>query len=187
MAGSRTIRILVALVIAMTIGALALKLLETSPAPLTASDLMALNPQTDYKTYVPVKLDQWRNIVIHSTGAEGADIVDRVHFVVDADGEGLIVHPTELWRQQVPGQHVAAPGRGYNATSIGICLRGNFSHQPPSRAQMDALVNLVCTLQQMCRISVQNVYMYSDLSTGPTSPGKEFPRRQFDELLLRLR
>lgn len=175
---------LAALIVAMTIGAFTLHFLETTPSPLSATDLMALDQRADYLTDVPFKNKTWHNIVVHSSAAERPDITSRVHFIVDTDGAQLI-RPTELWKKQAAANHVASPIRNYNADSIGICIKGDFSRNPPTAQQFAALVELTTTLQQMCNISVQNVYLNSDINNTLQSPGRAFPARNFSNSLLR--
>jgi hypothetical protein len=188
MTGSRTIKVLVALIAAMTVGAVTLRALETKPTPLSITELTATEPfGVAFQADVPIKTSVWRNIVIHSTGPERADITSRVHFVIDANGQAdLIVHPTALWKSQRAGTHVFSSVRNYNSDSIGICLRGDFSTRPPTASQYRALVDLVRALQQSCDIPAQNVFMYRpDLNSGASSPGKAFPVREFSARLLR--
>jgi len=189
MTGSRTIKVLVCLVIAMTAGAFTLRMLETRPSPISITDLIALDRTTDYQTDVPLAARIWKNIVVHSTPPERADLAKRSHFVIDEDGATL-VHATDLWKKQVAGNHVTSSSRGknYNETSIGICLKGDFSKQPPNEKQFHALINLVRNLQQLCDIQAQNVYLYGpDLNNSQYSPGKAFPTKNFWSQLIRTR
>ena len=187
MTGSRTIRVIFILILAMTVGAIALRAMETKPPPLSMTDLMAEAPPfgAEFETDVPLKASTWRHIVIHSTGGEGAGIVKRAHFVVDADGTQL-VRATDLWKAQRPANHVNSAAHNYNADSIAIALQGDFSRQPPSRRQLHELARLVRSLQQACNIDTSKVYLYRpDLSSGQRSPGKAFPTRQFTNMLKR--
>ncbi len=184
MSGSRTIKVLVALVAAMTVGAFALHIMDVKPSPIPWEDLIA-REGSDYQTDVQVRA--WKQIFIHSTGTEKPDIVDRVHFIIEADGAGKMVVPTRLWKTQGIGRHVGVTrNKDYNTDSIGICVRGTFTNSAPSQAQMQALVKLVRTLQQMCDISRDKVLLYRpDLVGGQYSLGKAFPQREFSLSLMR--
>lgn len=168
----------------MTAGAIALNVMRTGPAPLSPSLAMAAGTADIYaemQTDIPLD-ERWRHIVLHATGAEGSDLLKRVHFVVEADGT---VKATALWKAQQPAQHVRSLAHNYNADSIGIALRGEFSQKPPTKAQLLALVRVVADLKELCNISTSRVYSYRpDLNTsGPGSPGREFPMREFTRLL----
>ncbi len=187
MVGPRTVRVLFVLILAMTFGAITLKLMETRPTPIPVMDLSAETPPfvAEFDTDVPLNAGMWRHIVIHSTGGEGADIVRRSHFVVEASGAQLI-HPTDLWKSQRTANHVNSPAHNYNADSIAVALVGDFSRQPPSPRQLDELARLVRSLQHTCSISADKVYLYRpDLSGGQRSPGQAFPARKFSDMLAR--
>jgi hypothetical protein len=192
MFGSRTIRTLTSLLAAMTIGALALMVLQTAPIKPAVQGLAAFAPPPDTATSlvlatdIPVQPITWRNIVIHSNVGERFDVSSNCHFVVDVDSAGRgRIQPTTLWKSQSLGRHVMVSSRDWNADSVGICLVGDFSRQPPSRAQMQSLLALVRSLQQICVISADHVYLNSDLDANSRSPGEAFPVRQFTANLLR--
>ncbi len=186
MTGSRTIRVIFILILAMTAGALALRAMETKPPPLYRTDLIAETPGFGpvYETDVPLKAGLWRNIVLHDTGkGEKADIEERAHFVVGAHGAQL-VRATDLWKEQRTANHVHSAAHNYNADSIAIVVRGDFSRQAPSERQVHELVKLVRSLQQTCNIDRGNIYSYCpDLNSGQRSPGKCFPTGQFTRML----
>jgi hypothetical protein len=178
MPGSRTIKTLVALLMAMTIGAVALTLMQVAP-PIDMLAAVATGEggpaKVVHQTSVPIQPLQWRNIIIHAS-SEGRDIANRCHFIVNAEagGEGGFVATTDLWRGQAEGQHAFVAGYDYNSDSIGVCLNGDFSRNPPSREQYFALVSLVQYLQEYCNIKPANVYFYGQL-VRIDSPGKAFP------------
>lgn len=192
MPGSRTIKSLTALVASMTVGTLALMLLETAPIrPTDDTSLAAVSTdsrrtgQQVFTTQVPLKTETWRNVVIHSTGHQGAGISEQSHFVISADGE--VCTATDLWRRQVSGSHIFAPGRNWNADTIGITLEGDFMFDPPSEKQFEMLTALVRTLQQACDIPAGRVYLHGELVPRSRSPGEAFPAEQFNRRLLQLR
>lgn len=65
-----------------------------------------------------------------------------------------------------------------NATSIGICLVGNYDLAPPDKEMLDALAQLVRELMDQYKIPVAGVHFHSDFSTK-SCPGKLFPREGF--------
>lgn len=192
MLGSRTIKSLTALVASMTVGTLVLMLLETAPIrPSDDASLAAVSSDSQktgqqvFSTQVPVKSDTWRNVVIHATGHEGAAIAEQCHFVLSADGSGFTA--TDLWRRQVAGSHIFAPGRDWNSDTIGICLDGDFMFDAPAERQFELLTSLVRTVQQACDIPADRVYLHGELVPHSRSPGEAFPNEAFNRRLLRLR
>jgi len=177
---------LAALVVAMTIGAAALLVLDTDPIRPAAAHLAALADRGGgaaaivNQTDVPIQPLKWRNIIIHSS-ASGVAIAQRCHFVIEADGQQLI-RATDLWKQQADGKHTFV--REYNADSIGICVRGDFSRTAPTREQFEALVSLTRSLQQRLDIYPNQVYLHSELDSRSHSPGAAFPIQALNARLL---
>lgn len=189
MSSSRTVKTLAALVAAMTLGAISLMVLETEPARPTAQPLAVVAPppagagKVVYETRIPIQPAKWRNMVIHSSLGPASQIARECHFLVDRgpDGHWQVV-PTENWDNQRETRHI---GGIWRDSSIGICLIGDFAQQQPPRAQMSALVELVHVLQDVCRVSADRVYLYSDLVARTSSPGAAFPASAFSAELLR--
>ena len=185
---SRTIKTLTALLISMTVGAFALMILETAPVRPPSQSLAAIGPLQGQlprlinQTAVPLQAIKWRNIVVHGSEAEDADIAQRCHFVIALDAE---VRANDLWRRQLSGYHVYVPGRDLNADSIGICLMGDFTQNPPSQSQLAALTDLTIALQRALRIPADRVYLNCDLNAYSRSPGLAFPKAAFNQTLLR--
>jgi len=191
MASARTVKTLTALLAAMTVGAFVLMLMETAPIESASSSLSALsNSQRRVEelilaTHEPAKLAKWRNIVLHSTGAEGNGIARRCHFLVDIGASGVgVIRPTPLWKQQLDGNHVDGLGRDFKADSIGICLLGDFALHPPRRALFQALMTLVRGLQNTFDIGAESVYLHSDLDAHSFSPGPAFPAKMLSDQLV---
>ena len=189
MGGSRTVKTLTVLLVAMTLGALALMMLETEPVRPAAQPLAVLSPppagpaQVIYETSVPLQRDAWRYVVIHAAGSSDAPAASQCHLRIEPDGKGgWKVDATPHWAKQQPSTHVT--GFWQNA-SIGVCLIGDFSRQAPDREQFNLLVDLVNTLQEVCKIPADKVYLYSDLVSRSTSPGEAFPAAKFASRLLR--
>lgn len=190
MDGSRTVKTLAVLVVTMTIGAFVLRLLETAPieSPVARNLAAVETPSTSPReivldTAVPIQSIKWSNIVIHRSAQDG-DLAERCHFVVPNGGE-IRLRSTGLWKQQADGLQTYAPGRDYNADTIGICLIGDFARSGPSQGQFSQLVELVRTLQWMCNISSDHVYLYRNLDARSDSPGAAFPAEVFSRYLLR--
>lgn len=185
---SRTIKTLGCLLGALTIGTFALLALETSPARPAA--LLALSARQDasaglnrwiHQTHLPVHTDKWRYIVIHDSVCDlSTDAAQGCHFLVrpDPGDETNCLTMTERWRRQGDGDHIRLPGYDLNKSSIGICLQGDFSAQPPTADQMKDLLDLVRALQNRFGIAPEHVYFHGDL-TGSPCPGETFPVSRF--------
>jgi hypothetical protein len=190
MQGSRTIKTLAVLLVCMTVGALALMLLDRAPISLPAYMLAAEGPQQQaddceslvlYPKQVPLQPGKWRNVIVLNSTAF-ADAEAASHFVVAADGT---ITPGQLWARQADGRHT--PRFSYNETGVGICLAGQFAQQRPSDAQLQSLVRLVQTIQYEMQIPAGNVHLRASLVDGDDSPGRAFPARWFRDQLLRPR
>jgi N-acetyl-anhydromuramyl-L-alanine amidase AmpD len=89
------------------------------------------------------------------------------HYVIRTSGS------IELGR---PVAAVGAHTQGCNEDSIGICLTGDFMQAAPAASQLQALQQLISTLQQ--QYGPLEIFRHRDLN--PTScPGDKFP---WDEL-----
>jgi len=163
----------------MTIGAFALVLLETAPilppVPELAAQTHSRAATIVKQTEVPVEQGAWRNIVLH-VASEGRALADKCHFVVD----GTNILATEHWRMQQPAKHVfsAIRGHDYNADSIGVFISRDFSVRPPTDEEANALIELVTSLQDLCRIDRGKVYFHKDLN-----PLVEMPSRALASLV----
>ncbi len=173
---------------AMTVGAIALMVLETAPIRPEIHDLAAVtSPQTVQASAVtnadvPIQPIKWRNIIVHSS-AQQREIARSCHFIVNPNGQEL-VQATALWKRQLTGKHIFVPGN-FNANSIAICVIGDFSQQAPSSRQFNSLVRLVQQLQRKCNISADHVYLRRDLDSLSDAPGAAFPGNIFTAHLLR--
>ena len=187
------IRTLALLVASMTLGTLALRMLETPPArPAVVVDLRAVENDSARpelamlrQTDVPLQFIKWRNVVVHDAGRDGPAAAEGCHFLIggaDGFGDGAI-RPTRRWRQQLDGRHILVPGFDFNANSVGVCLLCDTRRQRPTRRQLGALVRLVRALQLTCSISPDHVYLHSELGE-PGCPGEGFPAESFRGRLL---
>lgn len=188
MGGSRTVRTLMALLVAMTLGALALMVLETEPIrpmvqPLAVLRSPTVGPaQVINDTRVPLQAIKWRYMVVHASPLRTTDTAEKCHFLVEADGQDAwTITATDHWLDQREGGHI---GGFWRNSSIGICLIGDFSRSRPAQGQFASLIDLVNALQQECRISADRVYLHSDLVARGSSPGAAFPAAEFSARLL---
>jgi hypothetical protein len=192
MVASRTIRTLLALIAAMTVGSLALILMETAPVRPPVTHLAAVAGPTDDSVDVisraAIRVGKWRNIVVH-TSVEGLDPQSECHFIVrtQPSADGGYAQATALWNRQVDGNHVFVPGYTWNSDSIGICLDGDFSRTAQSPRQFQSLMGLVRSLQQTCGITADRVYLNRDIDPRSASPGPAFPAELFNSNLLKPR
>ena len=182
MAGSRTIKTISALIIAMFVGAAILMMVAPAPIKPTPTPVAAMADQKDapgrviYDTQTRLQPLKWRNLVIHSSVAEPG-VMKQCHFVVypaDQNGRSAVVS-TDLWKKQVEGNHVNLSGYDFNAISVGICVVGDFTATAPGRAQFVNMVSLIRALQFEFGISPDHIYLHSDLVRNSRSPGAAFP------------
>lgn len=135
----------------------------------------------------------WRYIVFHHSATAGGDVeaIDAAHrrrtdehgqhwrgigyhFLI-GNGQGMpdgLVEPTFRWREQVAGAH--AGDREHNDFGIGVCLVGDFEHQPPTERQVDAAKRLVDALTQRFAIERDDVVGHGALK-DTACPGRKFP------------
>lgn len=143
----------------------------------------------------PVKPGRWKRIVIHHSGTlEGTikgmneyHLKERhmvnglaYHFVI-GNGRGLgdgMIYVGNRWRKQINGGHLASEAQ--NATSLGICLVGNFDLRLPTPAQLNSLTALVRALQARCHLTDKAVVTHQQINVIHTRcPGKRFPIKLF--------
>ena len=185
MASARTTRVLGALFVSMTVGALVLMMMESDPPrPARASLASQQNQVIGQQGAIT---HPWSRIVVHTSSGGPDTLPRRCHFVVDtfSPEDGRWTRASDLWRSQQPGRHVFLPGHDFNADSIGICVMGDFANQPPSQAQFDALMALVRELQKRCNIGADSVYLNTELFPQSPLPGQKFPSGEFNRRLYR--
>lgn len=166
----------------------AYRLFSAKPAYLTPSD-SDLHELTDWDA--DVKVGDWTAIVLHhsATDAGSAASFDAYHrqqkgwqslgyhFVV-GNGTGTLNGAIETgprWRRQEAGAH--ANSNEFNRRGIGICLVGNFEHQPPTPEQLESTRRLVRFLVQRLHILPERVLGHCDIREGggTACPGRYFP------------
>ncbi len=150
-----------------------------------------------------VRAGRWRYIIVHNSGtrqgnARAFDFYHRrvrrmpngmaYHFVIGnghGSGNGRIEIGSR-WSNQIPGGHVASDY--LNNIGIGICLVGDFNRDLPTKAQAEALEELINHLRKRVgRVDRQLavVKAHREINPRPTDcPGRRFPvrwlHRKFD-------
>jgi hypothetical protein len=141
-----------------------------------------------------VARNRWKYIVVHNSGTRqgNARIFDYYHRHVRKMPNGLAYHfvigngtstgngQIEIgnrWVRQLAGGHVHSDYLNY--IGIGICLVGDFNRDLPTRAQFEALDELIRYLRQRVgkvdgRYSI--VLGHKEINPRPTDcPGNRFP------------
>jgi N-acetyl-anhydromuramyl-L-alanine amidase AmpD len=130
--------------------------------------------------YARRNLNQIKYIVVNHTGAHPQLALDRIarahikrgypgiayDFVVDAVGE--IFKTTEL-------EDVAQPDQVWAEQGVNICLTGNFHHEAPPLAQLDAAGRLCAWLAQNLGMTADAIVGLGELLASD-SPGETFYR-----------
>jgi hypothetical protein len=142
----------------------------------------------------PNKADRpWRYIVLHhsASGSGNYDQIDAehrkllgingcgYHFVIgngsgSPDGQ---IEVSQRWNNQKQGAHTRnARTHDADEYGIGICLVGDFDHQPPSPRQLAATQALIAYLSKRYDIKADGVRTHAHLAaTSTVCPGKYFP------------
>ncbi|MEM1354042.1 MAG: peptidoglycan recognition family protein [Planctomycetota bacterium] len=210
MPDKRTIRVLGALVVGMTIVSSILLALE--PDPTHRGSMISLSAVDFQQEDVAEKLWKtrevypWQYIVIHdSFGIAGSERdlneawdaeyarqgLDRkghgYHFVVNdglsplGDGE---IQITPRWQDQRVGGFIDAEGAdNWNRIAVGICVMGDAGSAPFSTAQGDSLTELVKELQGKLDIPRENVIIQVGSATSQ-GPATYFNYAQFRRSIL---
>jgi len=90
------------------------------------------------------------------------------HYVIFGDGE-----VRQYRAHKTVGAHCKE--ESMNFKSIGICLTGNFDVEYPSKAQVDALRDLVGFLREELSIPVKNIAPHRKYATYKSCWGKNLP------------
>lgn len=106
------------------------------------------------------------SIVLHHACISKADVykIHTIHLNNGWLGIGYHYYITKdgkVWRgrpQALQGSHC----RGHNATSLGICLEGDFRKEKPTKEQIKSLKELVEYLKKTYP-TIKNVYNHRDL------------------------
>jgi LysM repeat protein len=168
----------------------------TDPSQLKVGQRIFIPDAAPLRPVIPIfRSSKWKYIVVHhsvtdSGDAQSLDAIHRqrgfdrglgYHFVVDngtntkVDGQ---IEASPRWIKQTDGAHCNAAGM--NTCGIGICLVGDFTRMPPSRAQMESLALLVNTLRRQYKIPLNHVIRHRDVPGKNTEcPGNNFPWEEF--------
>jgi hypothetical protein len=165
------------------------------PAPTAQLDGIDIaEPIQDHLTWKPsAPVHEWKFIVLHHTASQSGSVesINRAHlqrkdaqgnpwkgigyhFVI-GNGQGMgdgEIQPTFRWNDQMTGAH--AGQKLYNEGGIGVCLVGNFEENPPSKAQLRAVRQLVGQLKNEYDITTDRVLGHHMIKTT-ACPGKLFP------------
>lgn len=200
----RTIRVLGALVVGMTIISSILLALEPDPThrgavvSLSAVDFQD-NSGSLEQLWPAAGVQDWRYIVIHDSFGEAGSEKDLnrawdswyaqqglakkghgYHFVIN-DEQGLddgLIQITPRWLDQRVGDFIDAEGAdNWNRISVGICVMGDADAGPFSTRQNDSLVALVKELQQKLGIPRENVIVH--VGNTPDRPSTYFNTAEF--------
>lgn len=204
MPDKRTIRVLGALVVGMTIVSSILLALE--PDPTHRGSMISLSALDFQQEAAAERLwpanvsDEWRYIIIHdSFGVTGSDRElneawdaeynrkglaksgHGYHFVIN-DEFGLSdgrIQITPKWSNQRFGSFIDAEGAdNWNRIAIGVCVMGDAGSAPFSTAQTDSLVELVKELQTKLNIPRENVIVQVGHGSSP-APATYFNYAEF--------
>jgi len=149
-----------------------------------------------FNTKSDLQSTNWDSIVIVHSGspAGSAESIGAQHKTVGYDGLSyhfLIgngtgmgdgeIHLGNRWLTQSAGAQLA--GLNTNTSNpIEICLVGNGDRKPFTSEQIRYLAQVVSALSERLDIPKDRIYLHEDLSPT-TSPGRYFPRANFNELL----
>jgi LysM repeat protein len=122
------------------------------------------------------KMNKPSMIVIHHAAHSSAtvDAIHRWHLEEGFRGFGyhfLITKKGQIYRGR-PKNTIGAHCKGYNKSSLGICLQGNFEVEKVSKTQLEALIELC---QYLCsKYSICTIKGHRELRST-SCPGQNFP------------
>lgn len=150
-----------------------------------------------FNTKADIDPNQWDSIVIVHSGspAGSAESIGAQHKQIGYDGLGyhfLIgngtgmgngeIHLGNRWLTQTQGAQLAGIDQNAKAKTIEICLIGNGDRKPFTDQQIQYLAQVVSALADRLEIPSSRIFLHQDLAPT-TSPGRYFPRANFNELL----
>ena len=183
-----------------------LSILDTPNAALSAKGV-SLSPLASitgtrgvdaiFNTKADLESSEWDSIVIVHSGspAGSAESIGAQHKTVGYDGLSyhfLIgngtgmgdgeIHLGNRWLTQSNGAQLAGLQTPKTSNAIEICLVGNGDRKPFTDQQIQYLAQVVSALSQRLDIPSDRIFLHEDLAPT-TSPGRYFPRANFNELL----
>ncbi|MDH5765250.1 MAG: peptidoglycan recognition protein family protein [Gammaproteobacteria bacterium] len=130
----------------------------------------------------------WKYIVLHHSATNAGSVNAfhnfhteqgyggiAYHFVI-GNGNGMKdgeVKSTFRWEKQMSGTHVTVNSWEHNVFGIGICLVGNLETDPPTKAQMEALKQLVEKLKKQYAIDSKNIIGHKHVEYDDASGNRE--------------
>lgn len=100
-------------------------------------------------------LSQVKYIVLHHSASEGQNPYDYARYHTQEDGHGwpgigyhFVIQPDGTSYQTNHLETISYHTKGNNTAAIGICLSGNLSNKPPTRAQEDSLKRVIKHVRQ---------------------------------------
>jgi N-acetylmuramoyl-L-alanine amidase len=137
-------------------------------------------------------LQQITAIVIHHTQEDGWDVykTHQYHQSLGWSGIGynyFIEEDGTIFEGR--GLYEGAHAKGYNASSVGICMSGNFDKIVPTQSQMTSSYAICKTLLSDYKLTAENVIGHREIEgVTKTCPGLNFNmdefRAQIKKLLL---
>jgi N-acetyl-anhydromuramyl-L-alanine amidase AmpD len=130
------------------------------------------------------KMNKPSMIVIHHAAHSSAtvDAIHRWHLEEGFRGFGyhfLITKKGQIYRGR-PKNTIGARCKGYNKSSLGICLQGNFEVEKVSKTQLEALIELC---QYLCsKYSICTIKGHRELRST-SCPGQNFPLMEVKEMV----
>jgi N-acetylmuramoyl-L-alanine amidase len=93
------------------------------------------------------------------------------NYLVEQSGAAYFGRANEL--ADYVGSHVA----GYNSSSVGVCLAGNYDQQTPTPANLLTVAKIVAKLLKRYGLSTKAIRYHSELAEK-SCPGSKFPPRE---------
>jgi hypothetical protein len=109
--------------------------------------------------------EQW--LINYVEKGREEDYIIDYHYLIGPTGKVFEGQPVEI-----VGYHCG--NKAMNLRSIGICLLGDFEKTIPSKAQVDALVDLLVDAIKKYKIPIENIKKHKDI-VNTDCPGKYFP------------
>lgn len=176
------IKTLVALVVAMSAGAFALRLIESEPikpsiaavaSPFGGSSSTSGSggqAEVPFEGTISGQLSasfrtDWTTIVLHSSTCDVREALSQAHFVARAEGDRLLVAPTHLWAAQQDSNHIYGDMR---RGSVSVFVHGDFSRSRLSASQDNELRSFLSALQNRLGVPNGKVYTHGVHLSGRT-------------------
>ena len=140
-------------------------------------DAIATTPHINRKHKQRAVTDLKFIVVHHTAGNEKSpDAIARAHMAKGEQGcpYHYVVMPSGWVYKTQPVTSITPHAKGGNTNGIGVALVGNFMQQPPCKAQLQALADLIAALQ--AEYPSLKVVAHRDVKGSRTAcPGDSFP------------